>query len=191
MRWMVLSAAALALCACGQQTQTASAPAAGGEGCAHSATHQVAWSEAETPDTISVRSEGPSCVQAVVSLVARNSHGDPLWTFISTYHDMTTGGVAPEDAPAVSSAHVQNFLLGWANVTAQTSGRLPEWREGTASIGSNGGLTYNTSFSRESYEAMRQHNLRMICYAAAVDATQCLVVDPSSNAPAMIVAYGP
>lgn len=189
MRRMILSAAALFVCACGQQTRTASAPAV--EGCARSATHQVAWTNPDTPDTITVRAQGPSCKQAVVTFIARNAHGDPLWTFISTYHDMTTGGVAPEDAPAVSPEQVDRFLAGWANVTAQTSGRLPEWREGADNIGSNGGLTYSTSFSRESYEAMRQRNLRMICYAAAVDATQCLVVDPSSNAPAMIVAYGP
>jgi hypothetical protein len=187
MRRMVLSAAALLLCACGQQARTVSAP----EHCAHSATHQVVWTNPDAPDTISVRSEGPSCLQAVVTLVARNAQGDPLWQFISTYHDMTTGGIASDNAQPVSPEQVDRFLAGWANVTAQTSGRLPEWPEGADTIGSNRGLSYNTSFSHESYEAMRQRNLRMICYAAAVDATQCLVVDPSSNAPAMIVAYGP
>jgi hypothetical protein len=186
---MILSAAALLLCACGQQAQTASAPIAGG--CARSATHQVPWTDPQAPDTITVRSDGPSCVQAVVSLVARNAHGDPLWTFINTYHDMTIGGVARDDTPAVSPEQVDHFLAGWADVTAQTSNQLPEWREGVENVGTNGGLTYTTSFSHESYEAMRQRNLRMICYAAAVAATQCLVVDPSSNSPAMIVAYGP
>ncbi|MFZ2029011.1 MAG: hypothetical protein WAU68_01770 [Vitreimonas sp.] len=188
MRRMILGAAALLLCACGQQTQTATTSAS--SGCERSATHQVLWTDAEAPDTISVRAEGPSCSQAVVSLVARNAQGDPLWTFINTYHDMTTGGVATDDTPAVSPQQVDHFLAGWANVTAQTSGQLPEWREGAENVGSNGGLTYTTSFSRESYEAMRQRNARMICYAAAVAATQCLVVDPSSNSPAMIVAYG-
>lgn len=189
MRRMVLGAAALLVCACGQQTQSPSSLAV--EGCARSRSHQVAWTNPDAPDTIRVSAQGPSCVQAVVTFIARNAHGDPLWTFISTYHDMTTGGVAFENARPVSPEQVDRFLSGWANVTAQTSARLPEWREGGENIGSNGGLTYTTSFSREAYEAMRQRNLRMICYAAAVDATQCLVVDPSSNAPAMIVAYGP
>ena len=189
MRRMVLSAAALFVCACGQQTQTASTPAA--ERCARTATHQVVWTNPDAPDTIAVRSEGPSCVQAVVTFIARNAQGDPLWQFISTYHDMTTGGVAPQDAPAVSSEQVDHFLASWANVTVQTSARLPEWPEGAENVGTNGGLRYTTAFSRETYEAMRQRNLRMICYAAAVDATQCVVIDPSSNAPAMIVAYGP
>ncbi|MBS0384954.1 MAG: hypothetical protein JSS00_06360 [Proteobacteria bacterium] len=189
MRRMVLSAAALLVCACGQQAQIASGPAA--TGCARSATHQIAWTDADVPDTIITRAEGPSCLQAVVTLVARDAHGDPLWTFISTYHAMTTGGAAPAAVGAASPQQVDRFLASWADVTTTTSDRLPEWREGAANVGSNGGLAYTTTFSRESYEGMRQRNLRMICYAAAVDTTQCLVVDPSSNAPAMIVAYGP
>jgi hypothetical protein len=189
MRGTILGAATLLLCACGQQTQTASAPTP--SGCARSATHQLVWTDPQAPDTITAHSEGPSCAQAAVSLVARNAHGDPLWTFINTYHDMTAGGRAPDDAPAVSSEQVDRFLTGWADVTAQTSNHLPEWREGAEHVGTNGDLIYNTSFSRESYEAMRQRNLRMICYAAAVAVTQCLVVDPSSNSPALIVAYGP
>lgn len=188
MRRIMLSAATLLLCACGQQTQTATTPAS--SGCERSATHQVLWADAERPDTITVHSEGPTCAQAVVSFVARNAQGDPLWTFINTYHDMATGGVATDDAPAVTNEQIDHFLAGWANVTAQTSNQLPEWHEGAENVGSNGGLTYTTSFSRESYEAMRQRNSRMICYAAAVAATQCLVIDPSSNSPAMIVAYG-
>lgn len=191
MRRILLGAAALLLCACGQhQTQSATTTSAA-NGCARGVTHQVLWSDAETPDTIDVRADGPSCAQAVVTFVARNAHGDPLWTFINTYHDMATGGVAADDAPAVTPEQMDRFLAGWANVTAQTSGRLPEWREGAENVGSNGGLTYNTAYSRDSYEAMRQRNSRMICYAAAVAATQCLVIDPASNSPAMIVAYGP
>ena len=145
----------------------------------------------ETPDTITTRAEGPSCLQAVVTFTARNARGDPLWTFISTYHDMTAGGIAPADAPAVSPEAVDRFLAGWADVTAQTSQRLPPWPESAPAIVSEGALTYSTALSRARYEAIRERDLRMICYAAAVDATQCLVIDPSSNAPTMIAAYGP
>lgn len=189
MRRTVLGAAAVLVCACGEQTQTASAPAS--EHCARDASHQIVWSDPHAPDTVSVRSEGPSCVQAVVRLIVRDAQGDPLWQFISTYHDMTTGGRATQDAPAVSPQQVDRFLASWANVTAQTSARLPRWPEGAANVADNGALRYRTGFSRESYEAIRQRDLRMICYAAGVDATQCLVIDPSSNAAAMIVAYGP
>jgi len=38
---------------------------------------------------------------------------------------------------------------------------------------------------------LRARNLPMICYAAAAEASQCLIVDPASHAPTMMVAYGP
>ena len=189
MRQIILGAAALCLCACGQQTQTASAPS--GAGCARTAAHDVSWTDPHGADTVTTRADGPSCLQAAVSLVVRDARGDPLWTFISTYYDMTTGGVAPRDAPAVSPEQTDRFLASWANVTTQSSAQLPQWPERAPAIASPGGLIYSTALSREAYEAIRQRNLRMICYAAAVDATQCLVIDHASNAPTMIAAYGP
>lgn len=155
-----------------------------------SATHEVRWSDADAPDVITTRSEGPSCAQATVLFVARNAEGDPLWTFASTYFDLTTGGVAPENAPAVSDQQMDTFLSGWANVTASASGSLPEWRDGAAGPEA-ATFHYSTPFEREQYEALRQRNLPLICYAAAAEATQCLLVDPVSRAPTMIVAYGP
>jgi hypothetical protein len=69
---------------------------------------------------------------------------------------------------------------------------LPEWREGVDTLSSSAPtFSYNTPFERNTYEMLRARSLPMICYAAAVEATQCLVIDPASNAPTMIVAYGP
>ncbi|MEZ6022191.1 MAG: hypothetical protein R3C16_01975 [Hyphomonadaceae bacterium] len=36
---------------------------------------------------------------------------------------------------------------------------------------------------------LRAGDLPMLCYAAAVEASQCLIIDPLSHAPAMIVAF--
>ncbi len=186
MRVFLLAVAALTLAACGQQS------AATGEACERVATHEVAWSSETAPDTITTRSEGPSCAQAVVTFVARNAGGNPLWTFASTYYDLTAGGVAPENTPVVSGEQMDAFLAGWANVTASTSNTLPEWREGVATLTESATtFSYDTPFDRETYEMLRARNLRMICYAAAVEATQCLVIDPASHAPTMVVAYGP
>ena len=100
----VLIAAALALSACTPRDNTAEHAA----GCARSATHEVTWSAEGAPDTITTRSDGPSCAQAVVTLVARNSAGDPLWAFASTYYDMTMGGIPPEGAPPVSDEQMEH-----------------------------------------------------------------------------------
>lgn len=186
MRIFIL-AAALTLGACARTDPATSASA-----CARSATHEVTWTTEGAPDVITTSADGPSCAQAVVTFVARNSDGDPLWAFASTYYDMTAGGAPPEDAPAVAAEDMDRFLAGWANVTMMRSGELPEWREGVATLTESATtFSYETPFERGVYEMLRARNLPMICYAAAAEASQCLIVDPASHAPTMMVAYGP
>ncbi len=187
MRRFAFALLTVALVACSQPQTSAPATA---EGCARSATHDVTWTTEGAPDVITTRADGPSCLQAAVTFVARDANGAVLWTFISTYYDMTTGGIAPEDAPAVTPEQMDTFLAGWANVTTKRSGELPEWAAGDATLTAPT-FSYSTPFERETYEMLRARNLPMICYAAAAEATQCLIVDPSSRAPTMIVAYGP
>lgn len=186
MRIFIL-AAALTLTACGaRETVTA------GQGCAREAAHEVTWTSEIAPDTITTRSDGPSCTQAVVTFTARNAAGDPLWTFASTYYDLTAGGLPPEGASPATEEQMDTFLAGWANVTVTTSSTLPEWRAGVSTLTESAPtFAYDTPFERETYETLRARDLRMICYAAAVEATQCLVIDPATSAPTMIVAYGP
>lgn len=189
MRSVLFLLAALALCACGQQSETATNTT---EGCVRSATHEVAWTNSDAPDVITTRSEGPSCAQAVVTFIARNAQGDALWAFASTYYDLTAGGIPPEGAPAVTNEQMDTFLAGWASVTESRSGDLPEWSAGAATLSASvQSMSYDTPFDRETYEMLRARNLPMICYAAAVEGTQCLIIDPPTNAPIMIVAYGP
>ncbi|MEZ5972756.1 MAG: hypothetical protein R3C31_13180 [Hyphomonadaceae bacterium] len=187
MRFLFL-AAAFALSACGPVTNTAHTDTA----CARSATHDVIWSTESAPDTITARSDGPTCEQAIVTLVVRSSAGDPLWAFASTYYDLTMGGIPPEGAAPVSDEQMDTFLAGWADVTLRRSSALPEWRAGFDTLSASAQtFSYETPFDRETYETLRGRNTPMICYAAAVEATQCLIIDPASHAPTMIVAYGP
>jgi hypothetical protein len=177
---------ALALAACGQPGRQQSA------GCARSATHDVVWSQEGAPDVVTASSQGRTCAQAVVTLVVRNAGGDPLWAFASTYYDMIAGGSPAEDAPPVTEAQMDTFLAGWAEVTRTSSGTLPQWREGAATLTESAStFAYNTPFDRETYERLRSLDLPMICFAAAVEGTQCLIIDPASGAPAKMVAYGP
>jgi hypothetical protein len=187
MRRFALVLVACALAACGPPPT--STPVAA-EGCARTATHDVAWTTEGAPDVITTRADGPTCLQAAVTLVARNADGEVLWTFISTYYDMTAGGIASADAPAVTPEQMDTFLASWASVTTKHSSELPAWAVGDATLTAPT-FSYSTPFERETYEMLRARNLPMICYAAAAEATQCLVIDPSSHAPTMIVAYGP
>lgn len=183
MRGYILGIALLALGACGQTDQSSA--------CARSATYDVTWSGA-APDTITATSDGPSCAQAIVTFAIRTSAGDPLWAFSSTYYDLTAGGVPPEGSPPVTTEQMDQFLAGWARVTEMRSSELPEWREGVATLSESAAtFSYDTPFDREAYEMLRGRDLPMLCYAAAVEGSQCLIIDPLSHAPIMIVAYGP
>jgi hypothetical protein len=181
------------LAACHQaQEKQAPAQAALENHCARSAVKEITWSNDAHPDVVSAVAQGPSCAQAVVTFTIRNAAGDPLWAFASTYYDMTAGGVAPADAPAITDEQMDRFLNGWVNVTLNHSGDLPEWKAGAQTLAASvQGMSYNTDFERETYEMLRARNLPQVCFAAAVEASHCLVVDPMSNAPTLIVAYGP
>ncbi|MEZ5959549.1 MAG: hypothetical protein R3C30_03870 [Hyphomonadaceae bacterium] len=185
---ILLLAAAIALSACGQNGATQSS-----NGCSRTTTHEVTWSADGAPDTITTSAQGPTCAQAVVTFVMRNAAGDPLWAFASTYYDMTFGGVPPEGAPELTDEQMDTFLAGWANVTEErTAAFLPEWRDGFDTLSASAQtFSYDTPFDRETYEMLRARDLKLICYAAAVEASQCLIMDPASHAPTMIVAYGP
>ncbi|WP_395644454.1 hypothetical protein [Terricaulis sp.] len=187
MRIIVFGLAAIALSACGQPAQQ---PQAGA--CTRTATHEVAWSQDGAADVITAASAGPSCKQAVVTWTLRNAQGDALWVHAGTFYDMTAGGAPPADAPAVTNEQMDTFLAGWADVTLTRSSELPEWREGAASLSESvQGMSYDTPFDRETYEAMRARNLPQLCFAAAVEASHCLIMDPVSHSPTVIVMFGP
>lgn len=186
MRVLICGLLAMALGACGEQTQQNAE-----SGCARSATHEVDFTAADTPETVAARAEGPSCAQAFVVLTVRNSEGDPLWITSNTYYDLAEGGVPLEPEP-VSDERMDEFLQELANVSMLKSGELPAWPEGAASLAESitEGFAYYTELPRESYEMLRERDLPMLCYAAAMEASHCIVMDPLSNAPIMIVGFG-
>lgn len=187
MRFYVLGIVALVLGACGQTQNDAIATA----GCARSAIHNVTWSNAGAPDVITARSDGPTCAQAIVTFTARNAQGDPLWAFASTYYAMNAGdGAPPEGYPPVSDEEMDRFLASWADVTEMASGELPEWRD-VALTDSSEGLAYASPLTSETYPIVRERNLPLICFAIGAEASQCLMMDPFSNAPALVVTVSP
>ncbi len=185
MRPIIFAVAALALSACDTPSQHQAA------GCAQSATHNVMWSRSGEPDTLTTWSDGPTCKQAAVVLVARNAQGDPLWTFASTHYDMTVGGAAPPDADNVTQEQMQSFLASWANVSLRSTADLPAWSENMSRPGEGvETLAYESALDREAYETLRGRGLPIICYAAAAAAVQCLAIEPGTRAPILIAAYG-
>ena len=188
MRWLLSFVFAVSVAACARAPATTSA-----EGCALTATHETSWSNPASPDTVTARADGPSCSQAILTVSIRNARGDALWAYARTYLEMTAGdGVAPEDAAAVSADEMAATLRGLANVTQQTTRALPEWRADAATLTESAEtFAYETPFERDVYEMLRGRDLAMICLAAGAAASECLIIDPASGAPARMVAYSP
>jgi len=189
----IIFAVMLSLAACVQR-EGPTRPEAGDNACARTATHRLIWSDPADADVVSASSAGPSCAQAVITLVVRNSAGDPLWTFANTYRDLRTGGVAPVgmSPPEVSLEQMEKFLASMANLTQLRASQLPDWpATGPGPADPTRPLHYTTAFHRDAYLGLRASDRPLICYAAAAEATQCLVMDPASNAPAALIAFGP
>jgi hypothetical protein len=188
MRVLAILALSAAIVGCAQPAREAA-----GSGCARSATHDVTWSDANAPDTITASSDGPSCAQAIITLSIRNAAGDALWAHAETYYALTAGdGLPAGEQPAVSPEQMDSFLTGLARVSETRSSTLPEWREGVATLSESAQtFSYDTPFDRETYEMLRGRDLPMLCYAAAAEASDCLIIDPFSRAPTRIVSFGP
>jgi hypothetical protein len=193
MRALAALLVTVALAACVQR-EGPPHPQANDSACARTKIHTVHWSSQTDADTVSARSEGPTCAQAVVTLTVRNRDGDPLWVFANTYHDLHTGGVPPPGItpPTVTTDEMEYFLTGFVDVTQMRSSQLPAWTDGAAGPADpSRPFHYSTAFPRDTYEALRASDRPLICYAAAAEATQCLIIDPASNSPAVIIAFGP
>lgn len=188
MRFKILAAVTLTLVACAPAT----APPQTRNGCAREATHAITWTDASAPDIVTARAEGPSCAQAIVTLTIRDATGDPLLAFADTYDALVSGGPPPEDAPAPTTEQIDAFLANWADVTQMNASALPAWRDDAPSLTASAqGFSYETPFTREAYEMVRERDLPLVCFAAAVEGSQCLVIDPATGEPARLVSYGP
>lgn len=185
MRFLILTAALLALGACNQAQQPVAQ-----NGCARSVTHEVLFTNSETPDVFTASAEGPSCDQAVVSLTLRAADGTPLMTTSDIYTNIRFGGGRPPDAAPTSPEEMDQFLTGWANVSELKTGTLPAWAPG-ATAPEGDGISYSSDFGQEAYELMRARDSAMLCYAAGMEASSCIVVDPATNTPSKFVTFGP
>lgn len=187
MRGLIV-AAALALGACAQPAPDAQSA----DACTVREARTIDWPNADAPVEVSALAHGPTCEHAVATLTIRDDAGAPLWVHAATYYDLSVGGVAPESPEPVAQPELAQFLASWTDVTLMNASQLPQWSAEAASLSESADtFTYATAYDRDSYEAMREQNLPLLCYAAAAEATHCLAIEPVTRAPALIVAYGP
>ena len=191
----VLFVTLLALAACGQARPAATTEAAAphiepieiAQGCNQQRQAPVTFSNPARPDMITVRAEGPTCDQAVLTFILRNAEGDVLWAMAETMRAMTISD------PPFTDARVSDFLRMWSEARSDRTSELPEWTEGAESLqaahADEGGVI-STPFTRDDYEMNRSRNLPMLCMLNGHESGQCLIIDPLSSAPTIMMFQG-
>lgn len=157
------------------------APAFAQEGCARAASFEARFTGGDAADRITARSSGPTCAQAIVVWTLRDAGGDPLFVFASTYADMA------ESADGATSDRMDRFLRAWANRPIQRTGALPDWPPTAYTLSADQSHGMDTPYERETYLALRERNLPLLCFANSVESEQCLIIDPLSHAATVIV----
>ncbi len=130
--------------------------------------------------TVEALADGPSCAQAVVTLVIRNSKGEALWfeasdtRYILTF---TEGQIANIKAMTAMLVH---WIEG--DDRLRSTDTLPEWKKG-ADAPSSGEFPFyvHDGITQQSYNVLRAAKHPMFCYVAGMESEACLVLTPDGT----------
>lgn len=166
----VLIVGALALAACSPPSEQTGALAPGCD-----ARAQNAWVASDERYSVEATSAGPDCVRAVATIVVRDGSGVPLYAEAHlAQHVMVL-------APATDADSMQSALREWAdpanNTTMTTTSALPDWPANAIAPASGEFPFYpEAHFDRESYTALRQADVPLLCYVQGMESMACLAL---------------
>jgi hypothetical protein len=133
------------------------------------------WTASSQKLTVESLADGPSCAQAVVVIVVRNSKGNALWVESSKASDI----MIFSQGQAANTRSMAAVLKQWvtSDTRLQQTSALPEWKKG-ADQPVAGEFPFYTSegVSQDDYTQMRQAKLPMFCYVAGMESEACLVL---------------
>ncbi len=140
-------------------------------------TASAAWDAAGKGWMIEAMADGPTCDQAVATMVIRNATGEPVFN---------TSQVANQTmllAGKTNAKELGDGLKEWidpkgSNIT--TSDALPEWKKGAEAPGEAGAefpFYPDEGMTQEAYEAIRATKAPTFCYVQGMESLNCLVLD--------------
>lgn len=166
----ILIAGALALAACSPAVEEADnlAPSC-------DARAANAWTAGDAQYSVEATSAGPDCARAVATFVVRDASGAPLYAEAHlAQHVMVLADAA--DAAAMEAA-----LGEWTNPANSTvmnsTAALPDW-PARANGPENGEFPFYPAegADRDSYLALRQANVPLLCYVHGMESMACLAL---------------
>jgi hypothetical protein len=154
----VLTLAALALLgACG------SAPR-----CDLKAAADISFSNATTADSITARTFGASCDQAVALLVVRDAEGAPLWAWTGLLGQRFGEVFAADDTEGVEA-----FLARWVQANISSTHTAPTW---------DSLAPHQSTLDQLTYEDIRSRDLPMLCHFSGTAHETCVFWEPAAGA---------
>ena len=136
----------------------------------------LAWVKGVTAESMS---QGPTCANAVVTLVLRDSNGKPLWV------DSRIGAQVMLFADVADLKKMNGVLKDWIDQSHSqlaSTDKLPDWPRGAAapSAGASGEFPFypESDVDREAYIKLRAGKLPMFCYVQGMESLACVALTP-------------
>lgn len=171
MRIFVCVGALALTMACTPNDETGSGQTASVRGCHAVATET--WTAGDQPLTIEATSTGPTCAQAVATIVVRDGEGAVWWSeAYPTAHVMTLAQA--QDVEAMQAA-MSEWIAPQNNDTMATTAALPAWPENAASP-ATGEFPFHVAdgWDRTAYEGIRAANRPLYCYVQGMESLACV-----------------
>jgi len=169
---IVIAATALALML-GGCLQRIEQPVAGADRC--DAMTRTTWAPADGASVaVEAASLGPTCAQAVATIVVRDENG-VLWTQVYPAAQVMVLAGARNDAA------MRTALGEWidsSNNTMSTSSALPDWPAGAPEpVSGEFPLYVDDSLDRTNYLELRERNVPVFCYVQGMESLNCLAYE--------------
>lgn len=141
------------------------------EGCAARVSQE--WAADGPSLTLSGFSDGPTCADAVATLVIRAADGAPLWagTFVATDNFLLRDASSPE-----AMAAALGEVIDTAVFSASTTATLPEWPDGADRPAAGEFPFYPSELYayRDNYVALRDAGAPYLCIVAGIESALCV-----------------
>jgi hypothetical protein len=150
-------------------TVTACAPQAR---CDLTAVHEISFTNGTTPDSVTARTFGASCDQAVILYVVRDADGAPVWSWTGILGQRFGEVFSANDREAI-----RDFLARWAQASVATTQSAPRW---------DTLLAGQTTLDQLTYEDIRARDLPMLCHFSATARETCVFWEPAAGAAGLL-----
>jgi len=170
-----LSPRVLGISACAVCALWGTAPALAQDGCVAQAAQE--WSAAGRALTLSAHADGPTCADAVATLVIRDASGAPLWAhaFVTSWNFQLRDAATPAEMQAALQEWLDS-AVSWAATTST----LPQWPEG-ADRPDGGEFPFYPSEAysyRDNYMSLRADDVPFLCVVSGSESAWCIAFHP-------------